>query len=206
MNAQDWFVNNEGQCQPRPAAREWDLLRETYYLHQFLTETLDIVANAPHEKDEWDYLPQIRRQVRQFVLNSYWVKTRFDAPNAHTGVSVTTLYDEIGYPLTVQNVATQPGLLTSIHNHGTWGVVFQIEGEERHIFWRRVKAPDESVRVEVVGEHCLRPGEMISFHPDAIHQVETLGDQDSLTFQLYGDTQPQGRFQYQPETQTAKPF
>ena len=206
MNAQDWFVTSNGQCQRRPSAREWDLLREPYYLHQFLTEILEIVANAPHEKDEWDYLPQIRRQVRQFILNSYWAKTQFAAPNAHTGVNVTTLYDEIGYPLTVQNVTTQPGLTSSIHNHGAWGVVFQIKGEEHHTFWRRVNAPDEPVQIEIVGEQILRVGDIISFHPDAIHQVKTLGNVDSLTFQLYGDTQPKGRFQYQPETQTAKPF
>lgn len=206
MNAQDWFVTSDGQCQLRPVSREWDLLREPYYLHQFLTETLDILSNASHEKDEWDYLPQIRRQVRQFILNSYWVKTQTDRPNPHTGVNVTTLYDEIGYPLTIQNVATQPGLVTSIHNHGTWGVVFQIQGEDRHRFWRRVSAPGEPVQIEAVGERILRAGEIISFHPDAIHQVETLGNTDAFTFQLYGYTQPQGRFQYQPEAQIAKPF
>jgi predicted metal-dependent enzyme (double-stranded beta helix superfamily) len=206
MNTLDWFVTHDGKCQPRPSVRAWELLREPYYLHQFLTEILDILSNAPYEKDEWDYLPQIRRQVRQLILNSYWVKTQTAPPNSPTGVKVTPLYDEIGYPLTIQNVASQPGLLTSIHNHGTWGVVFQIKGEERHVFWRRVKTSEDAVHIEIAGEHLLRPGEMISFHPDAIHQVETLGNTASLTFQLYGDTQPQGRFQFQPETQTAKPF
>jgi predicted metal-dependent enzyme (double-stranded beta helix superfamily) len=206
MSTQDWFVTQDGQCQSRPSVRAWDLLREPYYLHQFLTEVLDILSNAPHEKDEWDFLPQIRRQVRQLILNSYWVKTQSAPPNSRTGVNVTPLYDEIGYPLTIQNVASRPGLLTSIHNHGTWGVVFQIQGEERHVFWRRVETREGAVQIEIAGEHLLRPGEMISFHPDAIHQVETLGNTDSLTFQLYGDTQPQGRFQFQPETQTAKPF
>ena len=175
-------------------------------MHQFLTEILEITGSAFQEKDEWDYLPQIRRQVRQFVLNSYWVKTQTDRPNPHTGVNVTVLYDEIGYPLTIQNVTAQPGMLSSIHNHGTWGVVFQIQGEERHTFWRRTNPNDELVHLEKVGEHLLQPGQLISFHPDAIHQAETVGEVDALTFQLYGDTQPKGRFQYQLETQTAKPF
>ncbi len=206
MNAQDWFVTDDGQCQPRPSSRDWDLLRDPYYLHQFLTEVLAILAKAPHELDEWDYLPQLRRQVRQLIMNSYWVKTQFSSSDADEKIQITTLYDEIGYPLTVQNVVTQPGVVTPIHNHGTWGIVFQLEGEDRHIFWRRVEVSEDAARIEAVGEHLLRPGEIISFHPNAIHQVETLGDRPAVTFQLYGDTQPKGRFQFQPESQTAKPF
>ncbi len=206
MNSQDWFVDEKGQCQPRPTARTWDLLQECYYLHQFLTEILDVVAKAPHELEEWDYLPQIRRKVRQLITNSYWVKTQYDPPDTQSKVKVTTLYDEIGYPLTVQNVMTMAGMMTSIHNHGTWGVVFQIQGEERHTFWRRVSCPEEPLRIEPVGDHLLKPGELLSLHPDAIHQAETMGPEHSLTFQLYGDTQPKRRFKFEPETQTAKPF
>ncbi len=206
MASQDWFVNDLGDCQPRPTKREWDLLRERYYLHQFLTEILDILANAPHELEEWDYLPQIRLKVRQLVANSYWVKSNHSPPNPRTGAHVTTLYDEIGYPLTVQNVATLPGSLTSIHNHGTWGVIFQIQGTECHRFWRRTNSKDEPFHIEPSGEHLLEPGQVLSFHPEAIHQVQTVGKTTSVTFQLYGDTQPKGRFQFDPETQTAKNF
>lgn len=206
MNSKDWFVDAKGQCQPRPAVRTWDLLRECYYLHQFLTEVLDILAHAPHELDEWDYLPQIRRKVRQLVTNSYWVKTQYQCPDDQTGTHITTLYDEIGYPLTIQNVATYPGTQSSIHNHGTWGVVFQIQGEEHHTFWNRVSAPDEPLQIEPVGEYRLKPGEMLSFHPHAIHQAETVGQEMALAFQLYGDTQPKGRFKFEPQTQTAKYF
>jgi len=206
MNFQDWFVDEEGCCQPRPSVRTWNLLRERYYFHQFLTEILETLAIAPHELEEWNYLPQIRKKVRQLVVNSYWVKTQYAEPDERTGVHLTTLYDEIGYPLTVQNVATQPGATSTLHNHGTWGVVFQIQGRERHTFWRRTNAPEEPLRIEPVGEYVLGPEEILSFHPHAIHQVETIGQETSLTFQLYGDTQPKGRFQFEPETQTAKPF
>jgi predicted metal-dependent enzyme (double-stranded beta helix superfamily) len=206
MNAQDWFVTCDGQCQPRPSAREWDLLRDPYYLHQFLSEVLEILANAPHEREEWDYLPQLRRQVRQLVVNSYWLKTQHSPPDTPAGTHVTTLYDEIGYPITVQNVTARPGVMTPIHNHGTWGIVCQLQGQDRHTFWRRTQTSDTSFQIDLVGDRVLNPGEILSFHPAAIHQVETVGDDNSLTFQLYGDTQPQGRFQFYPETQTAKPF
>ncbi|MFZ9739958.1 MAG: cupin [Prochlorotrichaceae cyanobacterium] len=206
MNSQDWFVDETGTCQPRPAARTWDLLRERYYLHQFLTEILDTIAKAPNELEEWDYLPQIRRKVRQLLINSYWVRTQHGSPDIPTGSHVFTLYDEIGYPLTIQNVTTKPGIKSSIHNHGTWGVVFQISGQEKHTFWRKINTPEESFRIEQVGEHILEPGEIISFHPDAIHQAETIGEENGISFQLYGDTQPKSRFQFELETQTARRF
>jgi predicted metal-dependent enzyme (double-stranded beta helix superfamily) len=207
MKHKDWFVDEQGQCQPRPITRPWDLLREHYYLHQFLSDILDILASAPHEFDQWDYLPQIRRRVRQLMVNSYWLKTQRGEPDPKTGVALVTLYDEIGYPLTVQTVTTNPGIITPIHNHGTWGVVALLEGQERHTLWRRISpSDDEPESLELVGHQDLEAGEIISFMPDAIHQVETLGPEPALTFQLYGDTQPQSRYQFDPETFTAKPF
>ncbi|MEM1368625.1 MAG: cupin [Cyanobacteria bacterium P01_H01_bin.15] len=206
MNYLDWFVDSEGDCSPRPTVREWELLRENYYLHQFLSDILEIIAKAPYELDEWDYLPQIRKKVRQLVINSYWLRTQYSAPVSSNGVHTTTLYDEIGYPLTILNVAAQVGVKTPIHNHGTWGVVFQIQGEERHTFWRRVNTVTEPLQIVPVGEHILKPGEMLSFHPTAIHQVETIGQEVAIAFQLYGDAQPKGRFRFEPDSQTAKPF
>ncbi|BFM38344.1 cupin [Synechocystis sp. LKSZ1] len=206
MTCRDWFVNAAGICQPRPKVRTWDLLRENYYLHQFLTEVLAIVAQAANEQEEWDYLPQIRQKVRQLLTNSYWVKTQHHPPDPKTGVHVTTLYDEIGYPLTVQNVATRPGTGTAIHNHGAWGVLFQIQGTDHHTFWHRVNAKDEPLQIEPIGEYVLTPEEIISFHPDAIHQVTTIGTETAVTFQLYGDSHAKGRFQFEPMTQTAKNF
>lgn len=206
MKHQDWFVDGQGQCQPRPTARPWDLVQEQYYLHQFLSDILSIIANAPNEFDQWDYLPHIRRRVRQLILNSYWLKTRRGEPDPKTGVALITLYDEIGYPLTVQNVTANPGIVTPIHNHGTWGVVALLEGRERHTFWRRSGHPEFPDKLEQVGQKDLEVGEIISFMPNAIHQVETLGPEPALTFQLYGDTQPQSRYQFDPETFIAKPF
>ncbi len=200
---QDWFVDADGQCLPRPTARPWDLLQDHYYLHQFLSDSLHILSHASHEFDQWDYLPQLRRKVRQLIVNSYWLSTQRGEPDPKTGSAVITLYDEIGYPLTVQTVTTRPGVTTPIHNHGTWGIVALLEGQERHTFWHHDSSTN---RLTITGQQDLRAGEIISFRPEAIHHVETLGSTPALTFQIYGDTQPKARFQFDPETCTAKPF
>ena len=206
MEITDWLVSAEGQCQPRPAAKTWDLIRDRYYFHRFLTDIVDLLDRAPSELEEWDFLPQIRMQVRQLITNSYWLQTQKPEANLKTGIGLQTLYDEIGYPLTVQNVTTHSGVLSTIHNHGTWGIVFQLRGRDRHTFWRRTNPPDAPPKIESVSEIVLGPGQLLSLHPDAIHQVETAGPDWSLNFQLYGDTQPKRRFQFEPETKTARPF
>lgn len=206
MNVKDWIVTDEGRCESRPSAREWNLIRDHYYLHRFLTEIIECLEAAPHETEEWDFLPQIRMRVRQLIMNSYWVRTQFLEPSPKTGVSLLTLYDEIGYPLTIQNVMAVPGVVSPIHNHGTWGVVAIIKGQEKHTFWRRAQDPAFPDRIESVGKQIFSAGEIVSFAPKAIHQVEAIGEEPVLTFQLYGDTQPRSRFEFEPLTHTAKPF
>ncbi|MGB8702945.1 MAG: cupin [Thermosynechococcaceae cyanobacterium] len=206
MHSRDWLVTDEGECQSRPATREWDLIRDRYYFHRFLTEITDLLDRAIHESDEWDYLPQIRMRVRQLIANSYWVRTQCPDPCAKTGFAIQTLYDEIGYPLTVQNVVFQPGVGSPIHNHGTWGVVTVLQGQEKHTFWRRTYDPEFPNQIAPVGEKILAPGEIMSFTPQAIHSVEAIGTEPTLTFQMYGDTQPRSRFEFDPKTDTAKQF
>ncbi len=201
MLNRDWLVTADGYCELRPSLRDWDLVRDRYYLHQFLSDVIALIERAPNPSDEGDYLPQIRRYVRQLILNSYWLRTQTPVPDSKTGVGVQILYDEIGYPLTVETTAFAPGVQSPLHNHGTWGVVAILQGQEQHTFWRPT-----ADGIELVETHCFSPGEIVSFTPDAIHQVTALGSQPSMTFNLYGDTQPQSRFQFDPETGAAKPF
>ena len=202
----DWLVTETGQCQPRPAAKAWKLIRDRYYFHRFLTDITDLLDQVPNEQDEWNFLPQIRMRVRQLITNSYWLSTQKPTANRKTGVAIETLYDEIGYPLTVQNVLSMPGSVSPIHNHGTWGVIAILEGKEKHTFWKQVDPIHQPFRIEAVGEKIFGPGEIISFMPQTIHQVSISGNLPSFTFQIYGDTQPRSRYEYHPDKGTARPF
>jgi predicted metal-dependent enzyme (double-stranded beta helix superfamily) len=206
MIVRDWLVTDEGNCEARPSMKEWNLIRDKYYFHRFLTEIVDLIETVANEQEEWDYLPQIRMRVRQLITNSYWLHTQVPEPCSKTGVSILPLYDEIGYPLTVQNVCCSPGVISPIHNHGTWGVVAVLKGQEKHTFWKRSPKPDIPDKIEAVGEKILKPGEIISFTPQAIHQVQAIGNEPSITFNIYGDTQPRSRFYFDPMTHKAKSF
>jgi predicted metal-dependent enzyme (double-stranded beta helix superfamily) len=206
MMIQDWLVTDEGECQARPSAREWDLIRNNYYFHRFLTDVVDLLDRVAIEAEQWDYLPQIRTLVRKLLINSYWLKTQYLEPSPQTGISIQVLYDEIGYPLTVQNVTFAPGVISPIHNHGTWGIVAILKGQEKHTFWQRVNDPKFPNKIEPVGEKIVTAGEIISFTPGAIHQVEAIGDEPGVTFHLYGDTLSKSRFKFDPATCSASNF
>lgn len=203
MQGQDWFIPGDGKHQVCKTIREWDLLRENYRLYRFLTEVEDVLINVEHESN---CLPELRILVRQLITNSYWVKNQNLEPDPKTGTSVLLLYDELGFPLTVQTVAFAPGTKSNIHNHGTWGIVAILKGQEKNTFWRRKPNPEFPDQIEQVGELKLTAGDIISFTPDTIHQIQSIGEEPTVTFNIYGETDSQKRFEFDIINHIAKKF
>jgi predicted metal-dependent enzyme (double-stranded beta helix superfamily) len=203
MQGQDLFVAENGQYQVCKSARSWDLLRDNYRLYRFLTEVEDILKNV---EDESTRLPEIRMLVRRLIINSYWVQSQSLQPDLKTGISVLLLYDELGFPLTVQTVTFAPGTTSNIHNHGTWGVVAILKGQEKNTFWRRSSHPEFPDKIEKTGEVNLSPGDLISFTPETIHQVQAIGKEPTVTFNIYGETNPKQRFEFDITNHSAKKF
>ncbi len=203
MQGRDWLLTGDGQYQVCKSARSWDLLQENYRLYRFLTEMEDVLNGV---SDESSCLPEIRMLVRRLIVNSYWVRSQYLEPSPTTGTSVFLLYDELGFPLTVQTVTFAPGTRSNIHNHGTWGVVVVLKGQEKNTVWRRTKTPDFPDKIAPTGEIILSPGDMISLTPDAIHSVEAIGDEPTVTFNIYGETDPKQRFEFDAVTHSVKKF
>ncbi|MBD2772954.1 cupin [Iningainema tapete] len=203
MKGRDWLVTGSGQYQACKTVRVWDLLRDNYRLYRFLTEMEDVLNDV---EDENSILAEIRMLVRRLILNSYWVQNQYLEPDSKTGTSVLLLYDELGFPFTVQTVTFAPGTQSSTHNHGTWGVVAVLKGQERNTFWRRNPLPDSQDKIERSGELTLFPGDIISFTSDSIHSVQAVGDEPTVTFNVYGETRQKERFEFDSVTHTAKNF
>ncbi|MDZ8105640.1 MAG: cupin [Nostoc sp. DedQUE12a] len=203
MKGRDWLLTGDGQYQACKSVRAWDLLRDNYRVYRFLTEVEDVLNSV---EDESSCLPEIRMLVRRLIVNSYWVRSQYLEPSPKTGTSVLLLYDELGFPLTVQTVTFAPGTKSTIHNHGTWGVVAVLKGEEKNTFWQRTHSSESQDKIEYTGEVTLFPGDIISFTPDAIHCVEALGDEPTVTFNIYGETDPKERFEFDPVTNNARKF
>lgn len=207
MKTADWLVKEDGVCYLCKSVREWDLLAEEYRLYRFLTEVEDILRlGAAEGLDESSSLSGLRMIVRKLILNCYTVKTRLPEPNPKTGISVVGLYDEVGFPMTIQTEMNLPGITSTIHNHGTWGIVMVLEGQLKNTFWRRNSTAEFPDKIDRVGERVIESGDIISFTTEAIHSTEALGDEPTITFNLYGETHGGKRFQFDPDKQTAKHF
>lgn len=202
MESSDWLVTENGDCLACNL-QESEISTGYYRLYRFLTDVEDILEST---KDDRQRLEQIRPLVRRLLTSSYWLQGEYREPNPDTGWSVLMLYDEPEFSLTVQTVVWLPGRVSPIHNHAAWGVVALISGEEKNTFWRRTTDSEFPDRIEKVGEQVLVPGDIISFMPDAIHHVEVMGEEPTITFNLYGKTDYQQRFEFDPITHTAKNF
>ncbi len=203
MVSQDWIVTEEGQCEACESDSDFELSTNPYRLYRFLTDLEDILQKIPDERQR---LQAIRPLVRRLLTSSEWLQGEYLEPDAETGWSVLMLYDEPNFPLTVQTVAWLPGRVSPIHNHATWGVVALISGQEKNTFWKRANNQELSGEIEQVGERIFTPGEIISFLPAAIHAVEALGDEPTITFNLYGETNYEQRFEFDPVACTAQNF
>lgn len=200
--SQDWLIQENGTCIPLEVT-ELDIPETPYRLYRFLTEVEDILAAEP---DDVRRIKAIAPRVRKLLNSSYWLQFEFIPPNPQPGWSVRFLYQDHEFPLTVQMVAWLPGQPSPIHNHGTWGIVAVVNGQEKNRLWRKAPTPEHPHRIEQVGDRTLSPGDLISFLPNAIHSVEPLGEEPAITFNIYGVTNFQQRFEFDPKNHTAKVF
>jgi predicted metal-dependent enzyme (double-stranded beta helix superfamily) len=188
----EWLVDQRGEAlvlQPFSLEVADD---RPYRLYRFLTEVEDIVTTLV---DPIEQLQAIVPRVRRLLTGS-WLEIMPILPDPDLGWEVVTLYDEPLFPLTVQMVAWAPGTQSPVHNHGCWGIVALMSGQEHNQFWRRSPTDESPDRLEVTGETIVDPGQIITFLPEAIHQITALGTTPTISFNLYGETDYDQRFEF----------
>ncbi len=203
MSDQDWLVTNESECRAFTATDITDWGQNPYRLHRFLTDLEDIIWQ---ETDDYLRLQKICPLVRRLLNSSEWILTNFLPPDPDTGWSVQVLYDEPDFPLTIQTVVWSPKSVSQIHNHAAWGIVALIDGQEKNKFWQRSPTPEHPDRIVQTGEHTIATGDVLCLMPEAIHQIEAIGDEPTISFNVYGVTDYAKRFQFDIAQQTAMIF
>jgi predicted metal-dependent enzyme (double-stranded beta helix superfamily) len=203
MTGQNWLVTEDGQCNIDEAATPTEEFNHPYRLYRFLTDLEDVLDRI---SDDYLRLQEIYPLVRRLLDSSSWLEIALLDPDPDTGWAVQTLYDEPFFPLTVQLVAWVPGAVSPIHNHGSWGLVALLSGQEKNTFWQRSPIPKFPDKIKTVGDILLVPGDVLCLMPDAIHHVEALGDEPTISFNLYGETDYDRRFEFDTIQCTAKNF
>lgn len=203
MQKQSWLVTNERQGKGSEMSSPPEALTRPYRLYRFLTELEDILENI---RDDRLRLAAISPLVRKLLNHASWLEILPIAPDPQTGWEVLMLYDEPLFPLTVQLVAWSPGMKSPIHNHACWGVVALLSGTEKNTFWERSPTVESPDRIQPVGDRLLVPGDILCLMPDAIHHIETIGNSPTISFNLYGETDYNQRFEFDPIQARAKNF
>lgn len=201
-DVQDYLVTDDSLCQGF-IPEEVESPAEPYRLYRFLTDLEDILDEEP---DDAKRIQRIAPLVRVLLTSSEWLQFEYVDPSPKTGWGVKMLYREPSFPLTVQMVSWSPNCLSTIHNHATWGIVALIRGHERNTLWRRSPTPEHPGHIEQVGEQYLVPGDIIGFTPNAIHCIEAISDEPTISFNLYGVTDYPNRYQFDVVNHTASKF
>ncbi|MGF1567123.1 MAG: cupin [Nodosilinea sp.] len=202
MANQNWLITDDGHYRsfgnpdiPEPG--------RFYRLYRFLTDLEDILETF---HDDITRLEAITPLVRRLLISSYWLQMEFKEASPETGWGINFLYREHEFPLTLQMVTWLPGHKSTIHNHATWGIVALIGGQERNRIWHRAPDSKHPDRIVPKDEIILNPGDVVALTGNAIHSVEPMGDEPTISFNLYGVTNFDQRYEFDLAAKTAKRF
>jgi predicted metal-dependent enzyme (double-stranded beta helix superfamily) len=197
-----WIVDHSGKPTILPPCPQEITTDRPYRLYRFLTEVEDILEAI---EDPILQLRAIVPRVRRLLTGS-WLEIMPIVPDPNEGWEVVTLYDEPLFPLTVQMVAWAPGTESPIHNHGCWGLVALLSGQELNQFWQRSPTEQHPNHLQETSKQILNPGQIITFLPETIHQVTALGNTPTISFNIYGETDYDQRFEFDLATHNATLF
>jgi len=85
--------------------------------------------------------------------------------------------------LTILHAAVNSRFASPPHDHRTWAVIGVYDGEEENTFYR---VTNGARRIEPIGSHNLKQGEVLSLGVDAIHKIANRGTSRLVALHVYG--------------------
>lgn len=142
--------------------------------------------------------------VRSLVAEHGWLQEKYRRPISFKPYAQYLLYRPPDHTFSVVSFVWNPGQGSPIHDHCTWGVIGQYEGEEEESRFRFVDN-----RLERVGVVLARPGDVSHVYPPSreIHQIVNRSATPSISIHLYGgDIGSQRRHSFDPDTAMMREF
>ncbi|TAK41980.1 MAG: hypothetical protein EPO29_07240 [Betaproteobacteria bacterium] len=178
----------------------------SYTLQQFVAELRAITASRPQVSA---ILQQVKPLARRFATSSE-LRGRCNLQcDEQQGFGFQLLHEEPDHMLAVAVLSWLPGRGTPPHDHGTWGVVVGVSGDEVNAFWQRVDDGTRPGYAELrrLSEKTFSPGDAIAITPEIIHSVRNETDRISVSLHVYGrNINFTGRSQFDPERRTVTPW
>jgi len=160
--------------------------------------------------DEAEILGRVGPLLERAAMSrAEWVEERMFEADPEQGFGVHVLHEEPEHGLTVMTLSWLPKRGIAPHNHGTWGAVVGVVGDERNEFFERVDDGSRPGYAELrqIGSRLFRPGEVVAMPSSTIHSVWNDSEAVTLSLHLYG-RHPNftGRSQFDLERRSETPF
>jgi predicted metal-dependent enzyme (double-stranded beta helix superfamily) len=177
---------------------------DNYTLPQFVADLKSVASVHP---DTHDILKEVKPLAVRLAASTDLRRRMSKQTDAEQGFGFQVLHEEADHTLAVALLSWLPGRGTPPHDHGTWGVVVGVEGDEVNTFWKRV---DDASRpghaeLEKLSEKTFRPGEAIGLTPAIIHSVHNDSKEISVSLHVYGkNVNNTARSKFDVEKQTVE--
>ena len=167
----------------------------------FIQDVTRVVRGIPAPAD---LVTRVEPLLRRLVEDRSWLAPRHQAPLPHKPYAQYLLYRPADSVFSVVSFVWNPSQGSPIHDHCTWGVVGQYEGDEEETRYRRVGSKLEAVRTVVV-----RTGDVSHVYPPDrdIHRIMNRSASPTISIHVYGgDIGSQPRHRFELETGHVHPF
>lgn len=111
--------------------------------------------------------------------------------------------------VTLFAIASAPGSVSDIHDHGAWGLVGQVLGQEVEHSYRIEYTGSETVSLRCVSSRRLKPGDVTEVLPPErdIHQVVTVSPEPSVSVHAFAhDLVHRGFTRFTPTLYSPLPY
>ena len=151
-----------------------------------------------------DIVRAIEPHLHQLISRADWLEEPYRRAIPSKAYAQYLLYRPNDHAFSVVSFVWNPGQGSPIHDHCTWGVIGQLEGEEEEGRFRLTQGGME--RVAVVS---ARPGDVSHVYPPDrdIHQISNRTAEPTISIHIYGgDIGSQKRHVYNPVSGAIQPF
>jgi 3-mercaptopropionate dioxygenase len=140
----------------------------------------------------------VESHLRRLVADPDWLAPKYRRAIPSKPYAQYLLYRPSDHAFSVVSFVWNAGQGSPVHDHCTWGVIGQLDGEEEESRFRVTAAG-----LDLIGVHRASPGDIAHVYPPErdIHQIINRTAAPTISIHIYGgDIGSQQRHAYDPLT------
>jgi 3-mercaptopropionate dioxygenase len=157
-----------------------------------------------HLHEPKDTVLAIEPLLRCLVAKPDWLQEKYRRTIRSKAYAQYRLYRPANHAFSIVSFVWNPGQGSPIHDHCTWGVIGQYQGEEEESRFRII-----GNHLERIGVVLARPGDVNHVYPPSrdIHQIMNRSSRPTISIHIYGgDIGSQRRHTYDANTAAMHEF